>query len=154
MLRNDINIIMASIASDIVTIIRLVMESDVGTNSKTNTNTLVGSNLYKTLKTIARNDGDLVFDIMMNDYLQYVENGRRKGAKWPPIDPIVQWMKRKGIQPTNSNIFLIRRSIAEQGIKPRPILAKALELIDDKWNDKWADRLFEVIIGELEGYFK
>lgn len=154
MLRNDINIIMASIASDIVTIIRLVMESDVGTNSKTNTNTLVGSNLYKTLKTIARNDGDLVFDIMMNDYLQYVENGRRKGAKWPPIDPIVQWMKRKGIQPTNSNIFLIRRSIAEQGIKPRPILAKALELIDDKWNDKWADRLFEVIIVELEGYFK
>lgn len=35
----------------------------------------------------------------MNDYWEYVENGRRAGKK-PPIDELIKWIKWKGIKPT------------------------------------------------------
>lgn len=55
--------------------------------------------------------------VFANDYIYYLMFGRKPG-KWPPREPILQWIKDKGIQsniPINSLAFLIQRSIGQNG---------------------------------------
>ena len=140
-------------SKDLMTLVRMVMESNVGINSKTGSNTLVNSNIYKTLSVKATNDGDLVFDIILNDYLVYIENGRRKGAKMPPVEPIVDWAKKHGIPTDNSTIYLIRRAISRDGVKPRPFMAHVFDELDREWNDTVADEIFNTIMQEIDKFF-
>jgi hypothetical protein len=151
----EIGKIVMEFSKDLMTLVRMVMESNVGINYKTKPpkNTLKGSNLYKTLSVKATNDGDLIFDIILNDYLTFIESGRRKGAKFPPVEPIVKWARSRGIPTDNSTIFLIRRAISRDGIKPRPFMAHVLEEIDREWDDSLADELFNKIISEIDKYF-
>lgn len=147
------NIVM-EFSKDIMALVRMVMESNVGVNSKTGSNTLVNSNIYNTLSVKATNDGDLVFDIILNDYLVYIENGRRKGAKMPPIEPIVRWCRQHGIPSDNSTVFLIRRAISRDGIKARPFMAHVMDELDGYWNDGWADEVFNKIMEQIDKFFK
>ena len=130
----------------------MVMESNVGINVKTGSNTLINSQIYNTLSVKATNNGDLIFDIILNDYLVYIENGRRKGAKMPPVEPIVRWAKSKGIPTDNSTIYLIRRAIARDGIKARPFMAHVMEEMDREWNGL-TDEIFNVIMEETDKFF-
>ena len=148
----EISKIVMEFSKDIMALVRMVMESNVGINSKVGVNTLVNSNIYKTLSVKATNDGDLVFDIILNDYLVFIENGRRKGAKMPPVEPIVRWCKQKGIPTDNSTIYLIRRAISRDGIKARPFMAHVMEELDREW-DGVADEIFNVIIQEIDKFF-
>ena len=64
-------------------------------------------------------------------YGAYVEFGRRPGGKMPPIKDLAEWVRRKGIEKDETKArqraFLIARSIAVNGIKPRPFLYPAFE---------------------------
>lgn len=57
------------------------------------------------------------------EYGYYVEKGRSAGAMPPPA-VLRNWMARVGY--TGSE-FLLRKTIAEKGIRPQPFLAPALE---------------------------
>lgn len=151
----EVGKIVMEFSKDLMTLVRMVMESNVGINSKAKPprNTLIDSNIYKTLSVKATNDGDLIFDIILNDYLVFIESGRRKGAKFPPVEPIVKWARSRGIPTDNSTIFLIRRAISRDGIKPRPFMAHVLEEIDREWDDSLADELFNKIISEIDKFF-
>ena len=149
----EISKIVMEFSKDLMTLVRMVMESNVGINQKIGRNTLTSSEIYKTLSVKATNDGDLVFDIILNDYLTFIESGRRKGAKFPPVEPIVRWARSRGIPTDNSTIFLIRRAISRDGIKPRPIMQYVLEEVDKEWNDGLADKLFEKIIEVIDNFF-
>lgn len=149
----EVGKIVMEFSKDLMALVRMVMESNVGINSKTGSNTLVDSNIYKTLSVKATNDGDLIFDIILNDYLTFIESGRRKGAKFPPVEPIVKWARSRGIPTDNSTIFLIRRAISRDGIKPRPFMAHVLEEIDREWDDQLADELFNKLISEIDKFF-
>ena len=149
----EIGKIVMEFSKDLMTLVRMVMESNVGINDKVGRNTLVDSNIYKTLSVKATNDGDLIFDIILNDYLTFIESGRRKGAKFPPVEPIVKWARSRGIPTDNSTIFLIRRAISRDGIKPRPFMAHVLEEIDREWDDQLADELFNKLISEIDKFF-
>lgn len=149
----NVSSIVMEFSKDIMTLVRMVMESNVGINSKTGSNTLINSQIYKTLSVRATNDGDLIFDIILNDYLVYIENGRRKGAKLPPVEPIVRWARSKGIPTDNSTIYLIRRAISRDGIKARPFMAHVLEEIDREWDNNVADELFNKIMEEIDKFF-
>lgn len=148
----EISSIVMEFSKDIMALVRMVMESNVGINSKVGVNTLVNSQIYKTLSVRATNDGDLIFDIILNDYLVFIENGRRKGAKMPPVEPIVRWARSKGIPTDNSTIYLIRRAISRDGIKARPFMAHVMEEIDGEW-DGVADELFNKIMEEIDKFF-
>ena len=148
----EISKIVMEFSKDIMALVRMVMESNVGINSKVGVNTLVNSQIYKTLSVRATNDGDLVFDIILNDYLVFIESGRRKGAKMPPVEPIIRWAKSKGIPTDNSTIYLIRRAISRDGIKARPFMAHVMEELDREWNGV-ADEIFNVIIQEIDKFF-
>lgn len=149
----EISNIVMSFSKDVMTLVRAVMDSNIGINPKVGINTLSKSDLYNTLQVKATNDGDLVFDIILNDYLVYIENGRRKGAKMPPIEPIVKWAKKHGIPSDNSTIYLIRRAISREGIKARPFMATVFEEIETKWDEHVAEDLFNKIITDLTNYF-
>jgi hypothetical protein len=148
----NVSSIVMEFSKDIMALVRMVMESNVGINSKAGVNTLVNSQIYKTLSVRATNDGDLIFDIILNDYLVFIENGRRKGAKMPPVEPIVRWARSKGIPTDNSTIYLIRRAISRDGIKARPFMAHVMEEIDGEW-DGVADELFNKIMEEIDKFF-
>lgn len=148
----EIGKIVMEFSKDLMQLVRMVMESNVGINVKTGSNTLINSQIYNTLSVKATNNGDLIFDIILNDYLVYIENGRRKGAKMPPIEPIVRWAKSKGIPTDNSTIYLIRRAIARDGIKARPFMAHVMEEMDREWNGL-ADEIFNVIMEETDKFF-
>lgn len=150
----EINALIMAFTKDIMALVRGVMESAYGVNPKTGHNTLKGSDIYKELQVRATNDGDLILDIILNDYIQYIESGRRAGAKWPPVKPIVDWARKKGIPTDNSTIFLIRRAISRDGIAPRPIMARVFDEIDEKWDKDWANELFEQIMKVITEFFK
>lgn len=83
---------------------------------------------------------------------KWVENGRRKGGKFPPRQAILDWMKVRNILPRGprpmsqeSLAFLIQRKIAVEGIKPRPALRNAAEeIVDEFVNEVY--RQFDVLL--------
>lgn len=149
----EIGKIVMEFSKDLMQLVRMVMESNVGINQKVGRNTLTSSQIYKTLSVKATNDGDLIFDIVLNDYITFIESGRRKGAKFPPVEPIVRWARSRGIPTDNSTIFLIRRAISRDGIKPRPIMQYVFEEIDREWDEQLADELFNKIMDLIDNFF-
>jgi hypothetical protein len=65
--------------------------------------------------------------------MQAIELGRRRKKPQPPIEPILEWMRARGIGAGESEskqkqiAFAISRSIAKNGIQPKFIFQKALE---------------------------
>lgn len=80
-------------------------------------------NLFNSVKTrldITDNGIKLSFVDLPAYYLN-VENGRKAG-KFPPIETIKKWMVAKGIPDKPGTAYLIARSIARDGIKPKPYI--------------------------------
>ena len=87
-----------------------------------------------------KNNTSFEISMEMAEYWKYVENGRKSG-KFPPISAIREWVKVKSVMPRpyngklpteNQLAFLIARSIANKGIRPKPIFNDTL---DDAMND-------------------
>ena len=80
------------------------------------------------------------------EYLRYVTEGRRKGAKMPPLEPIMEWMRIKPIRlKSKSGAFIkntpeafkaaafnIARSISKKGIEPFSFYGNAIQSVLDK----------------------
>ena len=138
---------------DIMNITADIMASSMLVNDKVGRNTIApDSNIFKEM--YAKASGNIVIQLLLNDYVQYIESGRKAGSKFPPIQPIVQWAKKRGIKTDNSTIFLIRRAIAEDGIKPRPFMYKVLETIDKKWDGEWSSELFQELTKIIDEFFQ
>lgn len=139
-------------AEDVMNITADIMASSMLVNDKVGRNTIApDSNIFKEM--YAKASGNIVIQLLLNDYVQYIESGRNAGSKFPPIQPIVQWAKKRGIPTDNSTIFLIRRAIAEDGIRPRPFMYKVLETIDKKWDGEWSSELFNELTKIIDEFF-
>ena len=139
-------------AEDVMNITADIMASSMLVNDKVGRNTIAPySNIFKEM--YAKASGNIVIQLLLNDYVQYIESGRKAGSKFPPIQPIVQWAKKRGIPTDNSTIFLIRRAIAEDGIRPRPFMYKVLETIDKKWEGEWSSELFKELTKIIDEFF-
>lgn len=91
-----------------------------------------------------RGVNEFVAGVRVEAYWKYVENGRRAGAKWPPRQPIKQWIQVKKIvprpyvTPTGRRVtptidgltFLICRKIGIKGIEPRPYLEQSRTMLE------------------------
>ena len=104
--------------------------------------------LYKTLNYSISNEGiDWVVTIHLEDYWKYIEDGRRPGAKMPPVEAIKKWIEYKKILPrpiqlksgktvipsTQQLAFVIARSIGKNGIKARPIARETVDQLNNEF---------------------
>lgn len=120
---------------------------DIFQNALKNVN-LEDSNLYKDLKVEVNENSD-IFKVLYNDYLEYIEEGRKPKAKKVPIKNIIEWCKRKGIGSDNNTAYAIQQSIYMKGIPARPILINVDKNIDMQWMNKWSDDIFQEIIKKI-----
>jgi hypothetical protein len=91
------------------------------------------------------------FEISMEDYGKYVDQGRKAG-KYVPIEPLMKWIKDKGIKgrdkkgkfiSTESLAFAISASKKKFNIRPTNFIKTSDELI---LTDKALIELFELLI--------
>lgn len=149
---NNVELLAKAFAEDVMNITADIMASSMLVNDKIGRNTISpDSKIFKEM--YAKASGNIVIQLLLNDYAQYIESGRKAGSKFPPIQPIVQWAKKRGIPTDNSTIFLIRRAIAEDGIRPRPFMYKVLEAIDKKWDGEWSSELFNELTKIIDEFF-
>lgn len=149
---NNVELLAKAFAEDVMNITADIMASSMLVNDKVGSNTISpNSDIYKEM--YAKASGNIVIQLLLNDYVQYIESGRKAGSKFPPIQPIVQWAKKRNIPTDNSTIFLIRRAIAEDGIRPRPFMYKVLETIDKKWEGDWSSELFNELTKIIDEFF-
>lgn len=62
-------------------------------------------------------------------HARFVDEGRAKNKRPPPIAAILAWMKVKGIPANRGHAFAIAAKIGRKGIKARPVLARAMPAI-------------------------
>lgn len=91
-----------------------------------------------------------LFEILMPPYVQYIESGRNKGAKQPPIGAIIDYIRDKNIKSLKGTsekqlAFAIARSISIKGVKPRPFL----EQLQKEINEILLRYLNELVVEEL-----
>lgn len=136
-----------------------LMSSEKGVNSKTGTNTLVGSDLMKSVDAKATGYEEITFQIA--DYYTYVITGRKRGTL-PPFNAINDWVIRKGIRFDNMNqvqtTWAVMKAIERDGIRPRPFInigddpAVLLPFLDD-FVAEFCDRLFDILTEEIDAFF-
>lgn len=147
----NIELLSKAFAEDVMNITADIMSSNIMVNKKGINTIAPDSKIFKEMK--AKASGNIVIELLLNDYVQYIESGRKAGSKFPPLEPIVQWAKKRGIKTDNSTMFLIRRAIAEDGIKPRPFMYKVFETIDKKWDGEWSSELFQELTNIIDEFF-
>ncbi len=120
---------------------------------KTNTGKLKNSLGYEIRQT---KNGFIIEFISSENYAAIVEEGRKKGAKMPPSGAIDRWAIQRNIKGTRgkdgrfqkrkSIVFAIRRSIADNGIKPVRFMGLAMT----KEFNKLSKPLQEALTKDLE----
>lgn len=153
-MKADIDKIIKHLAESFLNAFKGCLMSDKGINQKVGINTLEDSTLAKTSKSrYIDKDNDYIAELIVNDYIKYIESGRRKGAKMPPVLPILKWCKKNNIPTDNGTIFKIRRAISKNGIKARPIFDTVWEDMDSQIESIYFDKIYESIIIDLTKYF-
>ena len=103
---------------------------------------MTNGELYKKISySVSTVSSGWVISVSLADYWKYIENGRRAGAKMPPLDVIEKWIDVKQIDPHPMTLksgktviptppqlpFLIARSIGRRGIAPKPLFKNSFE---------------------------
>lgn len=109
---------------------------------------LINSISYK----LKEQAGLIQYQLIANDYLQYVDEGRKPGS-YPPIRAIADWARVKGI--SKDAVFPIARSIFKFGIKPTNVLKKTLTEIQtsptlrNKYEETLVENMEKLLQAEL-----
>jgi hypothetical protein len=115
---------------------------------KVATGSLVNSINYRLRETAT----GIQIQLLSNDYLKYVDQGRRPGT-YPPIKAIQRWASVKGIP--KEAAWAIRQNIFKFGIKPTNVIKKTLRVIETSRdaNRKYEERMVDNIVKQLEKNF-
>lgn len=133
------------------TIVEFLISSAIAQNP-----TLLGSNLIKNISYQVQ-AGTVVINIP--DYAKYVEYGLPAGTNkgvWVPIQKLIEWIKKKGIQPktsVNQFAYAVQRKIFNvgiNGVKARPFISEALKKSEEEVESLLAIQLENIIDIELK----
>lgn len=150
----NIKVALDEFGENVIKLMRASIEKN-GINKKTGTNTLVDSNLFKEMN-ISHDEWGL-YSFMINDYVVYVESGRKSKKekpkqKMPPISAIAEWATRKNITNDNKVVWAIAQAILRDGIPPRPFIQEGFDSLDEYW-EGWSDRIFNILTENLDEFF-
>lgn len=148
--------VVEEISRDIVALAQFVIDNDsIGANKKAGRNTLKDSLLIRDVDSrisFGGNGDNVVIEVLFNNYVDYIEKGRRPG-KMPPVSALKEWAQSRGIPTDNGMLYAIANAIKRDGIEGRPILATLEQKIEDSFENDWADKLFEAMTSEINKYF-
>ena len=147
----NIELLSKAFAEDVMSITADIMASNLMLNKKGINTIAPDSKIFKEM--YAKASGNIVIELLLNDYVQYIESGRKAGSKRPPIEAIREWAKKKLGKEDNLTIYKIRSAIVRDGIKPRPFMYKVLETIDKKWDGEWSSELFQELTKIIDEFF-
>jgi hypothetical protein len=96
-------------------------------------------------------------EILSEFYLKFVDEGRRAGSTPPPVKPIKEWTKLKGLD--EGLAYPIAKSIGEEGIKPTNVIKKSLDKVQTnisfrRLEDGVGDWVDDLIGDRLKGLSK
>jgi hypothetical protein len=130
-----------------------VFDSEIGINNKVGKNTLDDSNLRKQIEKKITSNDNIIMSYYFNDYIVYIESGRRKGAKMIPISALKSWADRKGIPSDNNTLYAISKAIVRDGIAPRPLMSMIMENVTAYIADNDFKDLFDSIVIDVSKFF-
>lgn len=117
-----------------------------------NSGRIATGNLINSIQTrIETSDTSLILYINLEDYYQYVENGRSAGS-FPPVDKIKEWIQAKPILPREENgklpteeqlAFLIGRKIQREGFEGTHDLERTKETLQMEFETRIQEALKE-----------
>ena len=117
------------------------------------------SKLLNSIRYIFKNNNtSFEISMEMTEYWKYVESGRKSG-KFPPISAIREWVKIKPVMPRpyngklpteNQLAFLISRSIAKKGIRPKPIFKNSIDDLMQYLEDGLEDAFTKDVEAEMD----
>ena len=164
-LQKELKILAKQIENEII----LRLHSPIGVNPRAGRNTLIGSELERSIKVDAVSDEMIVFQIA--DYYEYIVRGWKRTGRFPGtsqqfIKNITDWVRRKHIRLGNMTqnqivFYLYKRMLIDgREIAPRPLInydenddvSKILPFLDDFF-DKWSDWVFEKIMYDIDKFF-
>lgn len=138
-----------------------------GYNTRAGRNTLIGSDLEKSVEVKVVNEKTLAFEIA--DYYEYIVRGWKRTGNYPGtmgrfIENLTIWVRKNGIQSVdkteNQIVWAILKSIWMRGIDARPFLnwddnedPSVIMPFLDEYFDKWADDVFKLVTKEIDKYF-
>jgi len=109
---------------------------------------LINSISYK-----LRDTADIIqYQLISNDYLQWVDEGRRPGS-YPPMRAISDWVRVKGI--SKDAVFPIMRSIYKFGIEPTNVIKDTMKEIQTsptlrkKYEETLVEQMEKLLQAEL-----
>ena len=153
---DNITLLAKAFAEDVMNITADIMASNLMLNKKGINTIAPDSKIFKEM--YAKASGNIVIKLLLKDYVQNIESGRRKSTRDkkvapPPVKAIVEWAKNRNIPTDNLTIYKIRSAIVRDGIKPRPFMYKVLETIDKKWEGEWSSELFNELTKIIDEVF-
>lgn len=138
------------IGSDYVKNLKL----DIQNKDKIATGDLYNSINYEILP--ERGD-KLILLLYAASHLEYVQNGRRPGAKPPPYRKLIPWINVRGIKfqgkSTNTTAIIIARSIGKKGIKPVPQIKQTLTEINNRIRSEEIAKAAKLDVEKVIGQF-
>lgn len=124
------------------------------TRSVFDENGLGNSSIREKVEISMQKEPDIVIRILFDNYLDFIENGRKAGSgEVPSISAIRDWAQRKGLPVANDVLYAIAYVIQRDGVEARPILSVIDRRLSKVFDERWADDLFESIISELTAFF-
>lgn len=84
-------------------------------------------------------------DIYGSKVFDFINDGRPPGSKLPPQGALLSWMASKGIPEDKE--FAIRKSIADNGIEPYPIIELSVMAIQREFNQNISNTIIQELTG-------
>lgn len=134
---NELKKVMEELGKDFVA----ELKAEIVRKGKVATGDLLNSINYR----LVQSNNGWTIEIISDNYLTYVDRGRRPG-KMPPSNKLVPWVEARGIKIMNKEggklmtekqvAYIIARAIGKKGIKPTNIINEVRQNLILKYEDK------------------
>ena len=135
-----------------------------GVSNKRATGSLINS---VKVNVVTSKKGITELQVLMNEYGEYVNAGRRAGGRNVPIQPLIEWIKARKLRPRDKDgkfiqineksikgmAFGIQKNIKKYGVRPANNIEISIEKImsDPRITELLGDAAVEDLIDALSG---